>query len=307
MDLIPAITAALVGLVALPLQAPLSAQLREAQPPPFVATPEDLVEQMLRLGDVSQDDLVVDLGSGDGRLVIAAAASGARGIGVEYDERLVELSRARARSAGVADRVRFLHEDIFRTDVSGADVVMLYLSADFNLRLRPRLLEQLRPGSRVVSHAFHMGDWEPDSTVTLGSGASRATLFSWVIPANVDGFWSLEIQGMDPVILEFRQKYQRLEGTASTSGTSFPLTDGAMTAERIRFSLAGLPGASPGTTLHGALLDGHLSGTATTRGDATVRRWRAFRFSDPRRFESFTGRVDDPQPRNLPILTRSLK
>src|SRR5690606_592763 len=243
------------------------------------------VQEMLKLASVTPDDVVMDLGSGDGRLVIAAAQIGARGIGIEYEAELVEFSRARAMEAGVADRTRFVHGDIFETDVSGASVVMLYLSPEFNIRLRPRLLEQLRPGSRVVSHAFHMGDWEPDSTVTIGSGAARATLFSWVIPADVDGFWSLEVEGRQPVVLELRQTYQRLEASASRAGQSASDPGaGRVHGTQVEFLLAD-PGTSVDVsklTFSGQLNDGVLEGIATAPGGANPRRWRAVRFTDPR-------------------------
>lgn len=142
----------------------------------FVATPEQVGIEMLKLARVTLDDVVYDLGSGDGRLVIAAARDfGARGVGVELDAKLVQDSRESALKGGVADRARFLWQDIFETDVRTATVVVLYLSPDLNLRLRPKLLRELRPGTRIVSHDFDMGDWRPDRTQRI-KGPTREHL-----------------------------------------------------------------------------------------------------------------------------------
>ena len=150
---------------------------------PYVSTPAPVVAEMLRLAEVRPGDVVYDLGSGDGRVVIAAARDfGARGVGVELQARLVEESRALARRAGVADRTEFRQEDIFVTELRGASVVTLYLSPDFNERLRPRLLAQLRPGSRIVSHDFAMGAWSPARAITVAGPDRPHTLYLWVVP-----------------------------------------------------------------------------------------------------------------------------
>jgi len=263
-------------------------QLMPRDPPPFVATPDNLVRQMLHLGRVTSEDVVYDLGSGDGRLVIAAAQIGARGVGIEYDAALVARSWARADSAGVRGRVSFLHQDIFTTEVRDADVVMLYLNPEFNLRLRPSLLEQLRPGARVVSHAFNMGDWEPDSTLTLGSGVERATLFSWIIPADVDGFWVLEIEGAEDMNLELRQRFQRLTGAAWNTGAGSSVKSGSIRGSEIRFELASQENRAPneGLVFVGSIASGRMSGSVTGLPGSAARTWRALRFSDPARLES---------------------
>jgi SAM-dependent methyltransferase len=145
----------------------------------YEPTPSNVVAEMLKVANVTRDDVVYDLGSGDGRIVIAAAqAYGARGVGVDIDPDLVRQARENAREAGVADRVKFIQADLFETDLSQATVVTLYLLPGLNLRLRPKLL-QLKPGTRVVSHDFHMGDWQPERTLKLG----RHTVFYWVVPA----------------------------------------------------------------------------------------------------------------------------
>ncbi len=151
---------------------------------PYVQTPTDVVTEMLRLATVGPDDVVYDLGSGDGRFVIAAARDfGARGVGIEIDPSLVALSTEAARRAGVADRVTFRSDDLFETDLSDATVVTLYLSRAINQRLRPKLLRELRPGARIVSHNFDMGDeWIPSQIKQVPSRDRMATVFLWVIP-----------------------------------------------------------------------------------------------------------------------------
>ena len=150
---------------------------------PYVQTPTEVVTEMLRLAAVGAGDVVYDLGSGDGRLVIAAARDfGARGVGIEIDPSLVAQSTESARRAGVADRVAFRAGDLFQTDLSDATVVTLYLSPEINQRLRPKFMRQLRPGARIVSHDFDMGDWAPSRTIRVPSRDRTSTVFLWVIP-----------------------------------------------------------------------------------------------------------------------------
>jgi len=150
---------------------------------PYVPTPQNVVDEMLRLANVTKDDVVYDLGCGDGRLVITAVQKfGAkRGFGVDIDPERIAESNANAKAAGVTDRVTFAVQDLFQTDLKDATVVTLYLLPEVNLRLRPKLWSELRPGSRVVSHSFNMGDWEPQKTVTVSPGGQK--LYFWTIPA----------------------------------------------------------------------------------------------------------------------------
>jgi SAM-dependent methyltransferase len=159
------------------------AQLSETPPVagpevPFVATPVEVVDAMLRLAKVGPRDVVYDLGCGDGRIVIRAAQLGARGVGVDVDGRLVAEAREAAARAGVAERVEFREQDLFGADLHDATVVTLYLFRRMNLELRPKLLAELRPGARVVSHRFDMGDWKPDRTVT----AAGRPIHLWIVP-----------------------------------------------------------------------------------------------------------------------------
>jgi SAM-dependent methyltransferase len=151
---------------------------------PDVRTPLTVVNEMLRLADVTASDVVYDLGSGDGRILIAAARDrGARGVGLEIDPVLVAQSTERARRLGLADRLSFRQQDLFEADLTPATVVTLYLSPDLNRRLRPKLLSELRPGARIVSHNFDMGDWAPARTLQVSSNEGSHTLYLWVVPA----------------------------------------------------------------------------------------------------------------------------
>lgn len=200
-----------------------------AQPPveevPFIVSPDNVTLEMLRIADVKAGDHVIDLGSGDGRIVILAARRfGATGLGVEIDPDLVRRSIASARDAGVAGRVAFRAEDLFTTDLSRATVITMYLLPEFNLRLRPALLA-LKPGTRIVSHDWDMGDWPPDRTTQVDvpdkpvgrDKSSRVHL--WVVPARVEGVWC-GTGAMQGATLRVSQRYQRFEAAlAQPAGT----------------------------------------------------------------------------------------
>lgn len=170
--------ARLTGLIAL-----LAAAAAPAQDVPYVATPPEVVERMLQLAQVRAGDVVYDLGCGDGRIVVAAvrAARDVRGVCVEIDPQRLRWSRDSAEAAGVTERIRFVQGDFFEVPIEDASVVMLYLSRPVNLRLRPRLLKELRPGTRVVSFSVDMGDWEPDQTLAVDK-PFPSTLYRWTIP-----------------------------------------------------------------------------------------------------------------------------
>jgi SAM-dependent methyltransferase len=185
---------------------------------PFITSPDNVTLEMLRLADVQAGDHVIDLGSGDGRIVILAARRfGASGLGVEIDPKLVALSQKNAREAGVADRAVFREQDLFKTDLAAASVITMYLLPEVNLQLRPALL-QLKPGTRLVSHDWDMADWKPDRTTVVAVPDKKVGLEKsskvhlWVVPAKVDGLWC----GTGP-LHEFRlqldQRYQEVQGT----------------------------------------------------------------------------------------------
>lgn len=160
-------------------------QEREADVP-YVPTPNAVVERMLEIANVTGDDVLYDLGSGDGRIVITAAQKyGTRGTGIDINPELVEQSRENAREAGVADRVEFVQQDLFQTDLSNATVVTLYLLPDVNLKLRPKLLQELKPGTRIVSHSFDMGDWQPERVEQVQGPSRQHAIYYWVVPENV--------------------------------------------------------------------------------------------------------------------------
>ncbi len=226
--------------MALPCAA--AAQLEHYTLPPVVAgkdviwlpTPDHAVDRMLALARVGPQDLVVDLGSGDGRIpIVAAKRYGARGLGLEYNADLVAVSRRNARAEGVADRVRFVQADFFAADFSDATVVTLYLLPSLNVKLRPTLLD-LRPGTRVVSHLFRMGDWEPDATLKVGA----SELFLWRVPAKVDGRWRVAAADGAPFELVLEQRFQRLSGQARVGGASIRLHAARLSGDESRFAYA---------------------------------------------------------------------
>ncbi|MBL8352012.1 MAG: class I SAM-dependent methyltransferase [Burkholderiaceae bacterium] len=203
---------------------------------PFVTTPDPVTLAMLRLAGVGAQDLVVDLGSGDGRIVITAARRfGARGLGVEIDPALVDLSRANARAAGVAGRVEFRVEDLFQTELSAAQVITMYLLPEVNLQLRPRLLA-LAAGTRIVSHDWDLGEWQPERSLTLEvpekaiGRDKRSTVHLWVVPAQVQGLWC-SAGGS----LAITQRFQTFSATLSAHGAPAPVVvfDGRIVADRL--------------------------------------------------------------------------
>jgi predicted O-methyltransferase YrrM len=163
----------------------VQAQQRQADVP-YVPTPNEVVDRMLQLANVTGDDTLYDLGSGDGRIVITAAQRyGTRGTGIDINPELVQQSQANAQAANVADRVEFVQQDLFQTDLNKATVVTLYLLPDINLKLRPKLLRELKPGTRIVSHDFNMGEWEPEQVVQVQGPNRQHTIYYWVVPENV--------------------------------------------------------------------------------------------------------------------------
>lgn len=149
----------------------------------YVPTPQPVVDEMLKLAKVNKDDVIYDLGSGDGRLPITAASKyGARGFGIDINPERIKEANENAQKANVTDRVKFMQQDLFTTDISNASVVTLYLLPELNVKLRPRLFQQLKPGTRIVSHDFDMGDWKPDRVVTTNEGS---TIYYWVVPEQI--------------------------------------------------------------------------------------------------------------------------
>ena len=204
----------------------------------YVPTPQRLVDVMLLMAEVNKNDILYDLGSGDGRLVITAAKRyGARGIGIEVDPKLLAEANKKAAAAKVQDKVEFRRQDLFTSDFSDASVITLYLLDELNERLRPRILAQVKPGTRIVSHAFRMGDWQPDSERLLKVNGADYSAFFWVVPANISGRWRLSgdryTKGLpESVVIE--QTFQKFTirrgdngaelGEGSLSGSEFVIT-----------------------------------------------------------------------------------
>lgn len=246
---------------------------------PYLATPEDVGLEMLRMAGVTGADTVYDLGSGDGRLVIAAAQRfGARGVGVEIDARLVQDSREAALRAGVADRVTFLWQDLFQADIRPATAVTLYLLPEVNLRLRPRLLAELRPGTPVVSHDFDMGDWAPDRTLRVRAPDRPHVLHLWIVPARVEGQWALTLvlpEGTRRASALLAQRFQEVSGTVTTESGERGGAEGRLRGEALTLTLTF---ASRSLRLEGRVshdtADGVVGPTAGGDGRWTARRQR---------------------------------
>ena len=202
---------------------------------PYVTPPDHVINTMLSLARVTARDFVLDLGSGDGRIVITAATKfGARGLGVEIDPALVRLSNENAQKAGVAGRAHFVEQDLFATDLAQASVITMYLLPDVNLKLRPELLK-LRPGTRIVSHDWDMGDWQPDGKVvvdvpekTIGL-KKESTLLLWKVPAAVEGEWAAGKR----LRLDLRQRYQLLQGAVMYRGETYTDASGRVDGTRV--------------------------------------------------------------------------
>jgi SAM-dependent methyltransferase len=274
-----ALSVLVVGLWAI---APLGAQPGAgALDVPFVATPWPAVHAMLKLANTGPKDLVVDLGSGDGRIVIAAARDyGARGRGIELDPQRLEESIRNAAAAGVGHRVDFRNENLFHARIGDATVVTLYLLPRVNLELRPRLLKELGPGARVVSHKFDMGDWKPDLRAKVRGETSE--VFLWVIPAQVAGHWRMTVvtpRGEHAVELDLKQKFQEIEGVARREGKAVLVQEARLEGERIAFLLVDDSDPARRKYFEGRVAGREMEGTGHRVGStsAHVYRWRAVR------------------------------
>jgi len=274
-------TAAIVACIVVTL-APSAAVEAQAQPKPYapqigqpgkdviwVPTPDELVERMLRMAQTTANDYVVDLGSGDGRIAIAAAKNfGARSLGIEYDPDMVELSNRRAAMQGVTARAHFTRADIFEADFSQATVVTMYLLPQLNLKLRPKILE-MRPGTRVVAHQFNMDGWQPDETTSLEGRVA----YLWIVPAKVQGAWYVQA-GDEAFDLTLEQHFQMIEGSVKLGSVAAGLRDTRLEGERIQFTFVDNDGARH--DFSGRVGDGTMEGSAKREGGAETA-WRAVR------------------------------
>ena len=250
---------------------------------PYVQTPQGVVDAMLELAGVRGNDFLIDLGSGDGRIVITAARKyGTRGIGIDYDDYLIKESSENAAKAGVADRARFLKEDIFDTDLSAATVVTMYLLPEFNLRMRPKLLAELRPGARVVSHDWDMGDWAPDAQIEVPAPGKTvglrkvSTLYLWIVPAQLAGTWETRVpvgDGTMDIELELEQSFQNFGGIARIDGAARPIERATVKGRSVAFRIAAPGGA---VRFQGNASADRIVGEVATP-DGRTYPWRALR------------------------------
>lgn len=213
---------------------------------PYVPSPRIVVDTMLRMANVRAGDFLIDLGSGDGRIIITAAGEfNARGIGVDYDARLVRLANDNAQKAGVADRARFIEQNVFKTDLAQASVVTIYLLPEYNAVLKPSLLA-LKPGTRIVSHDYGIGDWEPDAQSKVVApekpvGVDKASwIYYWMVPARVEGHWRSSIpaaRGATALGIKLWQRYQNVEGTATIGANTVAIQRPVLKGDLFTFEL----------------------------------------------------------------------
>lgn len=254
---------------------------------PYVPTPQVVVDRMLDMAQVKAGDMVIDLGSGDGRIMITAAQRhGAQGFGVDIDPRLVQRSNEEARRLGIADRVKFLRQDLFSTDFHEANVLTLYLLPDVNIALRPKILAELKPGTRVVSHDYDMREWRPDAEQTIPAPDKKvgmrkeSMVYLWIVPARVEGEWTFELSSGGKTRrtrLVLQQHFQFVSGSVELTGQGdVPVSHGRLRGEELRLMLP--PGAldrGP-VELVGRVTGDSLSGTVR-RADREVANWSARR------------------------------
>jgi len=248
---------------------------------PFEPSSTEIVEEMLQMAGVNGKDLVYDLGCGDGRVVITAAKkTGARGVGVDLDPQRIRESVENARKAGVDGRVKFFQQDLFQTDIRKATVVMLYLWPEVNLRLRSKLLRELKPGTRVVSHSHDMGTWEADQSITATNGHK---VYFWVVPAKVSGTWEWEKRGpkdRERWLLRLQQSFQKVSGTLLAGVEEMPLKELELKGSWLRFAVEReMKGQIHNVHFEGRLKDHLLEGTMEKMsGNGSSRHsWRAKR------------------------------
>jgi SAM-dependent methyltransferase len=244
----------------------------------FVPTNIDVALGMLRLAGVTDTDVVYDLGSGDGRLVIAAAKRfGARGVGIDIDPSLVAEATRNADTAGVTERVSFRRADLFRTPLRDATVVTLYLTPSLNLRLRPKLLEELPPGARVVSNNFDMGEWQPDSTIVVqGTAMANTPVRLWVIPADVRGSWGITADGLPRVRLRLEQQFQQASGEVLIEGRGSGSSEVRLIGDSLVLTISGANLPQP-LRYAGRVKGGRASGIVERPGGGAPRAWEAVR------------------------------
>jgi len=278
---------AILGLVCLFVSSPRSLA-QELSKLPYVPTPQIVVDEMLKMASVTAKDFVVDLGSGDGRVIITAArAFKASGLGVDIDAKLVELANKLAKAEGVADRAKFIEQDMFKTDLSRATVVTLYVMPDFMEKLRPKLVSELKPGARIVAHDYYMSGWYPDRQFSLtvpekikANGTEKAYLYLWIVPSVVAGDWRMEFDAggsrRQLIVLTLEQQYQMLNAWAENILGQMKVESTRLRGDEISFDL--MIGASPYRFI-GKVNGNKMEGTAVAPGSKQPIAWRADKLS----------------------------
>lgn len=247
---------------------------------PYVQTPQAVVDKMLEIAKVNRNDFVIDLGSGDGRMVITAAKKyGARGFGVDLDKRLVTLSNRRAAQAGVVSRAKFYAQDLYETDLTPATIVTIYLLPEVNLMVRPKLLSTLKPGTRIVSHDYDMGDWPPDVSLVMDAPDKpvgrdhKSKVFYWVVPGQAAGKWRWQLKdgsGVHECELALNQNFQQIEGTLTMDGRSATIQSAKLTGDDVSFTAEFAVNGQPTRYEYtGHIFNHAIEGRATVQRSAT--------------------------------------
>lgn len=246
----------------------LNAQLLDV---PYVPTPESVVEKMLEMAQVGPGDYVIDLGSGDGRIVIAAAKRGAYGHGIDLDPRRIKEARENAKKAGVEDKVIFIEGNIFDADFSRASVVTMYLLNSVNIQLRPHLLKNLKPASRLVSHDFDMGNWKPDQFFR----EETSDIYFWVIPAQIQGQWAWKIDGKS-FSMTASQEFQEIDLQMKDGNSLLPVTNNLLKGDRISFTAAN-PSSGEKYIYSGRIEGKQITGIVQIheKNESAIKEWNA--------------------------------
>jgi hypothetical protein len=232
----------------------------------WVPTPDEVVQRMLRMAKVTPQDTVYDLGAGDGKIAIAAGKLGATAVGIEYNPDMAKLAQCYVQAENLAGKTRIIQGDVFKEDFSKATVVTMYLLPELNLKLRPTILE-MKPGTRVTSHQFTMGDWEADETAEV----DYRTAYLWIVPAKVEGTWTLREQGPGNAqyTVNLSQKYQKITGDVAAGSAKQPLVGATVRGEEIRFAFNDDKGVT--RTLTGTVRGNELTGTLKGAGGAETK------------------------------------
>jgi hypothetical protein len=253
---------------------------------PYVPTPQVVVDQMLRLGAVNEKDYVIDLGSGDGIIVLTAARFfKAAGMGIDIDPDLVQQSNASAQKSGVADRVKFVQMDVFKADLSKASVLTLYLLPGMMMNLRSKIFSELNPGVRVISHDYHFGDWSPDDSVgfdvpekEMVTGVPRATVYKWIVPSKVAGKWEIKVAGGETYELNLKQRFQNItESTAGANGRFIRPQGVKLSGKEISFVL---PDGKNISRFSGRINGEAMEGMVDLPGGKGMVKWTAVRTAE---------------------------